>query len=266
MTFSFMSANFVARQLGYQMTGGWMQGDQATNDWFRPLATFEERFETLLREITELGYDTVDLWTAHLNYQWATPEHIATARRLLGCHRLRVASCAGGFGSHPAEFRAACRVAAELGIPVLGGGTALLSSNRPAMVAILRSFGLAFGLENHPEKTPAVLLDKLGAGDEDVMGVAIDTGWFGTQGYNAADAIRQIGPRLKHVHLKDILAAGSHHTCALGQGVVPIAECITALKTIGYAGAISLEHEPESYDPRPDCRAGLELVKRAWAV
>ena len=41
---SFMSANFVAREIGYNMDSGWMQGDTATNEHFSPLATFEERF------------------------------------------------------------------------------------------------------------------------------------------------------------------------------------------------------------------------------
>jgi hypothetical protein len=38
-TVSFMGANFVARQVGYNMTDGWGQGDAATNEYFRPLAT-----------------------------------------------------------------------------------------------------------------------------------------------------------------------------------------------------------------------------------
>ena len=39
-TISFMSANYVARQVNYQMTEGWMQGDAAPNAYFRPLDTF----------------------------------------------------------------------------------------------------------------------------------------------------------------------------------------------------------------------------------
>ena len=37
---SFVTANLVARPLGYRMDKGWSQGDQASNDWFAPLATF----------------------------------------------------------------------------------------------------------------------------------------------------------------------------------------------------------------------------------
>lgn len=31
---SFISANYVARETGYHMPGGWMEGDAATNAWF----------------------------------------------------------------------------------------------------------------------------------------------------------------------------------------------------------------------------------------
>ena len=49
-TISFMSANYVARQIGYNMTGGWGQGDKATNDWFRPVETYEERLGEMLEQ------------------------------------------------------------------------------------------------------------------------------------------------------------------------------------------------------------------------
>jgi len=105
---SFMTANFVARQLGYKMSGGWGQGDTATNDYFRPLATFSERFDAMLAEIAALGFNAIDIWTAHLHYSWATPEHIEIARALLSKHKLRVVSYAGGFGiTSPSSARPA---------------------------------------------------------------------------------------------------------------------------------------------------------------
>lgn len=262
---SFMSANFVARQLGYSMTEGWMQGDRATNAWFAPLATYAERFDALLAEVAALGFERIDLWAAHLHYRWATPEHIEIARQLLRKHNLRVASYAGGFGDNAVEFRACCRLAAALEIPVLGGGSPFLAADRAAFVATLREFGLVFGIENHPEKTPAELLAKLGEGDEDVLGVAVDTGWFGTQGYDAPTALRELASRLKHVHLKDVKAPGGHETCRLGNGCVDIPGCLRALREVGYVFPVSLEHEPEMFDPTPDVRASVERI-RAWTA
>ena len=48
---SFISANFVARQLNYHMTEGWMQGDKATN---QPAVTRESVSDEIKR-ITALS-------------------------------------------------------------------------------------------------------------------------------------------------------------------------------------------------------------------
>jgi len=106
---SFMSANFVARQLGYRMTEGWSQGDEATSRHFRPPATFRERFEAVVRDVAALGFRAMDVWTAHLSPRWATPEHLVAARDVLDHHGLSVPSIAGSFGADRAEFDAACR-------------------------------------------------------------------------------------------------------------------------------------------------------------
>jgi sugar phosphate isomerase/epimerase len=65
------------------------------------------------------------------------------------------------------------------------------------------------------------------------------------------------------VHLKDVLAAGTHETCRWGRGVVPIEECVRALQRIDYRGAISIEHEPEQNDPSDDCREMLAQLE-SW--
>src|SRR5512135_2897994 len=98
-TISFISANYVARQLNYHMTRGWNQGETATNNYFMPLETFPQRFEDLLKEIKSLGFSALDVWLAHLHPRWATPEHITAAQALLTSAGMRVVSLAGGLGS-----------------------------------------------------------------------------------------------------------------------------------------------------------------------
>ena len=260
-TLSFMSANYVARQLDYNMTEGWMQGDAATQAFFRPIETNAARFEEMIAEIAGLGFAAVDIWLAHLHYDWATEEHIRIARTTLARHHLELVSLAGWFGGTRAEFEKACWLAREMGAPVLGGNSALLVDDRDWMAEPLRRYGLKFGYENHPEKSIQEMTDKVGAGDADVIGFCVDTGWFGTYAVDAVAALRALGPRLFHVHLKDVTAAGAHETCRLGTGVVPIADCVRALVEMKYAGAISIEHEPEHYNPDEDCKASLALVK-----
>lgn len=263
-TISIMSANYVARELGYHMTEGWSQGDAATNAFFQPLETFPERFGALLDEVGALGVGAVDLWTGHLNPAWATPEHVAAAKRELARTGLSVASLAGGFGDTPAAFGASCRLAAELGAPVLGGSSSLLQDERDTLLGLLRDHGLRFGLENHPEKTPAEIRAKLGDRQNEHgerLGVALDTGWFGTHGYDTAQAVVELADVLVHVHLKDVRAVGAHETCRFGEGVVAPEACVRALQRAGYSGGISVEHEPETFDPTADLRASVAALK-----
>lgn len=139
-TISFMSANYVARQVGYHMTGGWSQGDKATNAYFRPLQTFEARFDEIVRTVPAMGFRAMDIWVAHLNPQWATAAHIAAAQRVLARHGVQVASLAGYFGTTVAEVEASCRLAHALGAPVLGGGTGLLAADRASLAAMLHDY------------------------------------------------------------------------------------------------------------------------------
>ncbi len=269
-TISFNTANFVAQQVGYNMTLGWGQGDQSNNDYCRPIDTFHDRFETMLSSVTSMGFDTIDLWTGILNYNWAEQRHIDIASNLFQKHKIAVISYAGGFGNNPDEFAKACHLCKSLNIPILGGGTPLISSDRDFLTGHLRENNLRFGYENHPERSIEEILQKIGESDSDVIGIALDTGWLATQGVDAPSAISSLKDRIFHVHLKDVKARRAtpsgyqmidmgHETCALGDGVVGIKQCILSLKQIGYEGGLSIEHEPEDFDPTEDC---IESKKR----
>lgn len=258
---SFMGANYVARFVNYHMTGGWNEGNEATEAYYRPIATFGERFSELLQGIRALGFTTLDVWTAQLNWAWVSEEHLRIAAQLLAQEHMQVASLAGSFGSTRADLEAACRVAVALGASVLGGSTSLPSTDRPSTIAILKEHGVRLGLENHPEKSAAEMLERIGDGGDGTLGTAVDTGWYATHGYDAVQALRELAPFVLHVHLKDILAPGGHETCRYGQGCVDIPGCVAALQTSGYRGFYSIEHEPELFDPSADCQAMLPMLQ-----
>jgi L-ribulose-5-phosphate 3-epimerase len=244
-TISFMSANYVAREVGYAMHG-WGHGDRATNEAFRPIETYAQRLDAILSDIRGLGFDAIDIWGAHLHPEWASDEQVSTAKELLVHHGLRVTSYAVWVGND--LLQRACEIASALGAPVIGGAAPV---DDPRLPELLRANDLRLGIENHPERTPQELLDKTG-GHENV-GACIDTGWWGTNGYDAPRAIEELGDRVFHVHLKDVLAEGEpHETCRWGEGIVDIEGCVRALQRIGYTGAITVEHEPERFDPTDD--------------
>ncbi|MFC8521389.1 MULTISPECIES: Gfo/Idh/MocA family oxidoreductase [Micrococcaceae] len=258
---SFMGANLVAQQLDWSMTEGWMQGDDAANAYYEPIATFEERFQAFVDLVADAGFDALDVWTAQLNWTWATPAHLEAAQRVLSKSGMTVNSYAGGFGDTPAEFKAACNVAAAIGAPILGGGTSLLTSDRKSLVDILKASGRLLAIENHPEhKSAQDVIDEIGTDGEGLIGTAVDTGWWGTNGVDAAQAIRELGQHVMYIHMKDIREAGAHETCALGEGIVPITDCLSALSEIGYTGPMAIEHEPEHSNPVQDVILSKKLL------
>jgi sugar phosphate isomerase/epimerase len=263
-TLSYMGANLVAQQLGWRMTEGWMQGDAAANAHYAPIATFPERFEAFVELVLRSGFQTLDVWTAQLNWAWATDAHLDAARSILDRNEVSVASYAGGFGADRTQFASACRVAKALGTRILGGNARLIDDDRSGLIEALLEYDMLLAIENHPEVSPDEVLAKIGDDGRGHVGAAIDTGWWATQGFDAARAIRELGPHVMHVHLKDIRAAGAHETCALGDGIVDIAGCVAAIREVGYSGPISIEHEPEHFDPFDDVVLSRERL--AWLL
>ena len=260
-----MSANYVADVLGYGAATEWGPFDDATNTAFEPLETFAARFDDLLSRITAIGFDTIDLWFAHLNWRWATPEHIAIAREALARRNIRVVSLAGSIGATADDLTAACRLANDLDVDLIAGVGEVIHRDRDGAVAVLRTHGVRFGLENHPERTPQEVL--VAIGDEgDVLGAAVDTGWWATQGYDPVQAIDELSHRLFHVHLKDVEAPHTHISCMHGAGCANVAGCVEKLLAIGYSGPLSIEHEPYDRDPTAECARMLTLVRDQLAA
>lgn len=75
-------------------------------------------------------------------------------------------------------------------------------------------------------------------------------------GETPAQAFATIGPHVHYVHVKDSkdLGDGKYRYVAIGEGDVPIAQCLNLLKTAGYDGWISFEWEktwhPEIEEPQ----------------
>jgi sugar phosphate isomerase/epimerase len=254
---TYMTANEVARETGWAMRG-WGHGDRLTNDAFAPLETYAERLNALLRRVRELGFDALDLWGAHLSPEWATEEHVALAREALAAHGLRCVTYATWVQSQNVER--ACELAAALGTTLIGAG---FSGEAQELAPVLRGHGVTLAIENHPERTPAEVLAKIDAAGG-TMAATVDTGWWATQGYDPVRAIEELGPHVKHVHLKDVLREGEpHETCLWGDGVVDIEACVRALQREGYTGAFTVEHEPEDRDPSEEI-ASMRAQLEAW--
>jgi sugar phosphate isomerase/epimerase len=259
-TISFITANLVAQQLGWNMTEGWMQGDTATQNHYRPLETYVERFGAMLKDVQGMGFTAIDLWGAHLHPSWATEAHLEIARESLRVSGMRVITLAAWAGSL-ADLEGFCRVASTLGATAIAGGAPVLHDHRSEAVAILRNYGVRLAIENHPEKTPEDVLRVIGDGADGLIGAAPDTGWWATQACDAPTALRELRDHLITVHMKDVLAFGGHDTCRFGRGVANIEGCVRVLREVGYAGNVGVEHEPERFDPHEDVIESRKLLE-----
>src|SRR5690606_31691059 len=130
------------------------------------------------------------------------------------------------------------QTAKALGAPLLTGG--LHPGNVELVDALCRTYGLRWGLENRLERSLDELLVRI-EGFEETIGLAVDTGWFETQGVDARIAVTALVPHIVHVHLKDVEERGSHRTCTLGNGIVDIPEICAVLARRGYKGALAIE-------------------------
>ena len=233
---AFVTANLVAQVTNYRFSlEQW--GDQHKKT---VAATDETAWRAICKEIASKGYHAVEIWEAHAAPEVMDKPRATLWKSILEEHGLK----AIGYGG--ILSRKTLDICQWMGIPQINGWIG--DSTPEQATALCRDTGVRFNIENHPQKTAKEVLDVVAGGNE-WLGVCVDTGWFGTQGVSGPDIIRTCGKLVRHTHLKDVKAAGAHHTCLLGEGVAQVAKCIEALKQVGYAGWYSWEDEPEDRNP-----------------
>jgi sugar phosphate isomerase/epimerase len=131
------------------------------------------------------------------------------------------------------------------------------------VVAGLRELGEYAGphhvtviIESHDHFTAsATLKDVLSRADSEHVGLLWDAHHtFATSNEDPEFTVKQLGPWIRHTHLKDSVGSGEDRKYVLtGRGNVPIQRQIEALRSIGYKGFYCFEWEklwhPDIADP-----------------
>jgi L-ribulose-5-phosphate 3-epimerase len=249
---AFCSANLVARVSGYRFQlSQWMDQHRRT-----VAATDEAEWRRICEEVAEAGFEAIEVWEAHASPERLDKAKAAAWRRALDDNGLEPVAYAGGLRRETLEI---CR---WLGIPHVDGGLGELT---PALATELcAEHGIGFNLENHPEKSAQEILAKIGGGNE-WLGVCVDTGWLGTQGAPGPATIEACGALVRHVHVKDVAAAGGHATVLLGTGVADVEGCLATLRRIGYSGVYSWEDEPEDRNPMESAERNRRFIEERLA-
>ena len=259
---SFITANYVARALNYDGNRDWSAHDAAT------VRTIDgPGFSAICSDIADAGFDCIDIWTAHCNYTFhQDSDYLEVVKGLCSTFDFTITSYSGGLTpSVPSDVEAPFRFMKQLGAPVFAGGifgTLSADDAMPHIQAACEKYDVRYAFENHPETSVDEILAKMGGGEFNRCGVALDTGWCSRQGIDALDAAKRLRDHLMIVHLKDI-RAGSTETCAAGEGIVPVEKIVRYLMEDGWQGTISLEHSSFDHDPLPEIVRGVERV-REW--
>jgi sugar phosphate isomerase/epimerase len=135
------------------------------------------------------------------------------------------------------------------------------------MAEIVRGTGVMLAVETHDAWThSADLLALIADTDPQEVGVCWDVKhpyWTGEE--TPAFTWRQLGPRVINTHWKDAQrdrASGRDRLCLVGEGLLPLADCLDLLCTGGYAGYYTLEWEKKWHPYLPDAEVAFPAFIR----
>ena len=140
----------------------------------------------------------------------------------------------------------------------------------PRIEKFVKEYDIKFALHNHgPEDklwhSPLDVLKVMKTMDPR-MGCCIDVGHTVRTGTNVVDAIKQVGPRLFNMHIKDLADFNAKDSqVPVGEGKMPIREIFETLVAIKYQGFVDLEYEIHEDDPMPGVTASFAYMRRVLA-
>ncbi|MCZ2077196.1 MAG: sugar phosphate isomerase/epimerase [Bryobacteraceae bacterium] len=129
----------------------------------------------------------------------------------------------------------------------------LMTYTLKAVLRVAERYNVAIGIEPHNEisRTTSGLLRIASLVDHPLLRINYDTGNAYLAGEDIYDALEQIGPRLVHMHAKDISVehsdaergkvTGTPVGCACGDGVVDWTRVVSICRKHGFEGVFSVE-------------------------
>jgi sugar phosphate isomerase/epimerase len=120
----------------------------------------------------------------------------------------------------------------------------------------VKEYDIRIAIHNHgPEdklwRSPLDVLKAVKRMDPRI-GCCIDVGHAARAGTDVVQAIREAGPRLLNIHMKDLTNFESKESqVAVGDGIMPVRTMFEALIATKYKGFVDLEYEVHPDDPMP---------------
>jgi sugar phosphate isomerase/epimerase len=154
-----------------------------------------------------------------------------------------------------ADIRAKFEYCKRAGIGVIVAGDPA-PETLPRIEKFVKEYDIRIAIHNHgPEDklwhSPLDVLKAVRSMDPRI-GCCIDVGHTVRAGTDVVQAIREAGPRLFNVHMKDLASSQDKESqVTVGDGIMPVRKMFEALIAIKYKGFVDLEYEIHPDDPMP---------------
>lgn len=222
-----------------------------------------------LRHIQGLGLHFVEFYGAHFATN-SSPEKIKEMSGLLQRAKLSIsAHGVNSFGKNHQANRKIFQFAKAAGIRTI------TANPRPdsfdSLDKLVAEFNIRIAIHNHG---PDALYDKLPSvqkavkGRHKLIGACIDTGHVLRSAEDPVKWMRELGPRVFALHIKDVAQQQKRtHDVVIGKGHLDVPGMFKALKTIKFPadGSLSIEYESNPNDPISDIVECLAVARGAIA-
>ena len=168
-----------------------------------------------------------------------------------------------------ADIRSKFEYCKRAGISVIVAGDPTLAT-LPRIEKFVKEYDIRFAIHNHgPEDklwhSPLDVLKAVQSMDPR-MGCCIDVGHTARTGIDVVEAIKQVGPRLFNLHMKDLADFQSKESqVAVGDGKMPVRQIFASLIAMKYKGFLDLEYEVHGDDPMPGVISSFAYMRGVLA-
>jgi sugar phosphate isomerase/epimerase len=199
-----------------------------------------------------------------------TPEEVQRGRREFEKAGLTILG--GGTISFPkdddADIRKRFDYAKNAGMPLIVAAPA--REVLPNLEKYVKEYDIKLAVHNHgPEDkqfpTPQSVLEVVKNMDPRV-GLCIDVGHTARTGKDVVESVREAGPRLLDMHIKDLKDFASRDSQVdVGDGIMPIPAIFRELIRMNYKGGVMLEYEIHEDDPVPGMLRSFSYMRGVLA-
>lgn len=224
-----------------------------------------------LKDITNIGFSSVELWSGHLDPFKSSDQEIKTWRERFAHAGVRITSYFVGFEENESDEQIDRNFQAGrlLGAPVLSSNVA--KSMVPRVDKACQKFKMYVGLHNEvygrtePDQVqfPSDYVEVF-RNSSHWIGATLDVGHLYAAGYDPVKFIQEHRERIVSIHLKDENRVLPHYTdFPFGKGPTPLIPILHTLQQVHFKYPANIEWGVNNVDPVKGVADALAYVKRA---